>query len=358
MRFLPLFMLLALTTSCDFNAMDAIDPFNIFHDNGSSSSITPDRVVEPTSKMALALGGVAPGRDELLFVDAEQKPITFPETASVTCTVDPPIAQIEPRPDFASLAAGSGAKLTATSEGVAAVHCSDNQNTFDETYEVTVPPQSLIQILIAEASTQISAEAEIANRRVSLSSQSPTANALASVIRNRINMILDMDDPSLFAVDAAAFHADEPVSYYDAVILADGQFSPTTEDDPTHKTFLNAQDRNFIDEDLWAAYDQAVLTAAAAFNGDMLESAGGAFAYLSPSEEQWNLIEEAFNTQAQEIPDGVGTSDENFPALAPVQILLLDEIWKYDDGRPSFIFTRERPDGAAAVTKVSDTKSS
>ena len=354
MRHLSLLLLLVFTAGCKFSAMDAIDPFNIFHDDdgGSDSSISPDRVVEPASKMALALGGVAPGRDELLFVDSEDKEITFAENDEVDCSANPQIVSIAARPDFETLAAGSGVKLTATSEGVAEVHCTNSLNTFDETYEITVPPQSLIQILVAEAREQINDEAEIANGRVKLDSQSPTANALASVIRNRINIILDMNDPSLFEVDAEDFASSAPASYYDAVIAAPVQFSPTAEDDPNHEVFTSAQDRNFIEEDNWAAYDQAVLTAAATFNGDLSDSSGGAFAYLSPNADEWTLIDEALATEAEEIPDGIRTSDDNFPSLAPVQVLILPEIWNDEDGRPSFIFTRERPADTPAVMEL------
>jgi hypothetical protein len=54
-------------------------------------------------------------------------------------------------------------------------------------------------------------------------------------------------------------------------------------DDPTHETYSNAQDRNFLDPATQLAYDQAVLTAAGIYNGDIKEFTGGAFAFLSPT---------------------------------------------------------------------------
>ena len=329
---------------------DLIDKIDDSDDGGQI--ISSNRVIEPSKKISLALGGVAPGRDELIVVDENGEPRSFLPNTELSCTADPAIVQFKNRPGFSSLVAGGGALLVALSEGVAEITCAGNGFEFAEKYEVTIPPQNLLQILLAEASTQLNSEAVIANQRVALSSQSPTANTLAAVIRNRIELILENDNPALFGADAEDFYANPPSSYYNAVILADKQFSPTNFLDPNYPTFVKAQDRTLLSASLLAAYDQAVLTAAAAFNEDLADPTNGAFAFNSPSEAAWELLETALISESEDIPAGVGTSDANFPAFAPIQVVIDAEIWAYENGRPSFVFSRMKEDSEAAVIEL------
>jgi len=168
------------------------------------------------------------------------------------------------------------------------------------------------------------------------------------VIRNRIALINDEDDPSLFGADEDDYDSDPIGSYYDVVIYAPDQFSPTGTDDPTYDTFIEAEDRDLLSGNWLIAYDQAVLTAGRVFNGDISDTTGNCFAFRSPTAAEWDLI--AGNLGADEIPEGSGFTDESFPSLDPIQIVILPDIWAYDGGMPSFVFAREREDGAAAIT--------
>ncbi|MBI4127041.1 MAG: hypothetical protein HY465_06060 [Deltaproteobacteria bacterium] len=297
-------------------------------DDGSSEtttddrSISPERVIEPTSTFALAVGGVAPGRDELVLDR------TFGAGDVLVCTADPPILLFYNRSGFDSGTAGGGYQMIPTEEGLAAVTCSISGVALDETYEVTIPPQNLIQILLGEARTQLDDEATIEDGHVTLTSTSPTATAIGAVIRNRIRLIEERADPELFNADSGAYNANPPVSFYDAVINAPHQFLPVEPSDPSYPIFDDAQDRNFLDATWLAAYDQAVLSAAAIFNEDASDPTGGAFAFRSPTEEEWQ--------------DGTEVTDDNFPALAPLHIVIVPDVWTYDDGRPAFIFVRSR----------------
>ncbi|PIR25391.1 MAG: hypothetical protein COX62_06915 [Deltaproteobacteria bacterium CG_4_10_14_0_2_um_filter_43_8] len=315
------------------------NPFDLF-DRGSSS---PSRVSDPTLKLSLALGGVAPGREELLLIDASGNELSFADEIEVSCTANPDIITIAARDNFSSIAKGAGAKLTPTAEGVAEIRCTENGTELDSVYEVTIPPQRLIQILVAEAATQIADEAETESGFVTLASQSTTAQALASVVKNRIDLILEDGNAGLFGADQVDFEANAPVSYYNAVIEAPNQFSPVNTDDSSHAVYTNAQDRNFLSSSFHTAYDQAVLTAAQIFNGDLSDSTGNAFGFRSPNAFQWGLVSSALENEAENLPDGIGFTDATFPTLSPLQILILPEIWTYSDGRASFIFARSLP---------------
>lgn len=319
-------------------------------DDDGRPSAQPNRVIEPTAKFSVAIGGVAPGRDELVIYDNLESVRDF-TGHTLECAPDDPIVILRPRPDFDSLAAGSGAKIVATDAGVTAIRCTVDGEEMENSWEVTVPPQYLIQIFVAEAGQQIAEEANLdSDNNVKLDSQSKTANALGAVIRNRINMINTADDPELFSADVLRYDIEPPASYYDEVITAPGQFSPTSPQDITHDTFENAQDRNFLDGEWLTAYDQAVLAAAGIFNGDIADLTGGSFAFFSPTEEEWNTISLAWNMNYTAIPEGAGFSDANFPSLAPIQLLIHPDVWKYADGRPAFVFARMRsPENFAIV---------
>lgn len=323
------------------------DPFGPWWDWPSSQ---PDRIVEATEKFSLATGGVAPGRDELVIYDQNGNPRDF-SGQTLECEADDDIVQLGPRPDYNSAAEGSGVLIVATAPGVTAIRCSADGTLLEEVYEVTIPPQSLIQIIMAEAGRQLDEEAQIdedlGSEVVSLDSQSPTGDGIGSVIRNRIELINTQGNPALFGAEDEKYTNDPPASYYEAVIMAENQFSPTDPSDPSHDVFDDAQDRNFLQDSWLIAYDQAVLTAAGVFNGDIEDPTGGAFAFRSPTQEQWDVL--AQNIGGAYIPEGSGFSDSSFPALAPIQILIHPEVWTYDDGRPSFVFARERSDSDPAI---------
>lgn len=331
------------------------NPFGGGDDDDDRPSAEPNRIVEPTAKFALAVGGVAPGRDELVIYDAMGNIRDF-SGKNLECTAEESIVLIRNRPGFDSPAAGSGVQIVAIDSGVTGVRCKEDGSDIDGVYEVTVPPQNLIQVLVAEASEQLSDEATIDTDKgddvVALDSSSKTGNAIGAVIRNRIGRINAEDDPGLFEADAKYYDFDAPGSYYDAVITASGQFAPVHPKDPNHTTFEMAQDRNFLDEEWRIAYDQAVITAAGIFNGDILDTTGGAFAFISPTEEEWLVISESWIMHAPTVPFEAGFSDASFPSLAPVQLLIHPDVWKYKDGRPSFVFARSRTEADYAIVNT------
>lgn len=334
--------------------------YNLFEGlTGSSSddrpSAEPARVIEPAEKYSLAIGGVAPGRDELVIYDGSGDIRDF-SGQTLACTADDDIVIVRPRPGFETAAEGSGVGLIATAPGVTAIRCAVDGIAMEDAYEVTIPPQMLIQILIAEAGQQIDDEAQLGwdawGGSVLLNSSSPTGNAIGQVIRNRIELINSRDNPALFNADESDYDYNPPASYYDAVIMADGQFSPVDPDDPTYDIFDSTQDRNFLDDEWLVAYDQAVLTAAGVFNGDTDDTTAGAFAFRSPTDDEWDAIAQAWTLHHSDIPDGAGFSDETFPSLAPIQILIHPDVWTYGDGRPAFVFARRRTEDVPAVVNT------
>jgi hypothetical protein len=353
-RIIPFFFIIAMFFSGCWNPFTNLfgNPFGS-RGGGGNDSAQPDRVIEPTDKFSLAIGGVAPGRDELVLYDdlGNIKRIT----GELVCTAsDENIVRMEPRPDYDTAAAGSGVRLIALSPGVAAVTCAVGAVALDGVYEITVSPQELIQIILAEAGTQISDEAyrdgDLGENVVALDSISPTANALAWVIRNRIELINHLGDPSIFGVDEFAYDLDPPASYYEEVIWAEKQFSPTDRRNPSYPIFMDADLRSNLSGNWLVAYDQAVITAAGVFNGDIIDPTAGAFGFRSPDDAQWVLLAQALTNGDSEIPEGSGFTNSSFPVLSPIQILIHPEIWTYDDGRPSFVFARERLDGEPAIT--------
>lgn len=325
------------------------NPFSSGGDDDSKSSVYPERVIEPTSKFSLAIGGVAPGRDELVIYDADKNIRNF-DGRTLKCEADDPIVSIHARPGYDSEASGSGVLLEAIDVGVTAVRCIVDGVALDDVYEVTVPPQHLIQILVAEAGEQLTDEAQVDEKGVvRLDSVSPTGSAIGFVIKNRINNISVVDDPTLFGADAANFNANPPESFYDAIIMAKDEFSPTNIDDPNHETFDDAQDRNFLSAAWQMAYDQAVITAAGIFNGDISDPTTGAFGFFSPTEDEWKFINGAWSMNYITIPDEAGFTDATFPRMTPIQLLIHPDVWKYSNGRPAFVFARKRTSADLAV---------
>ncbi|MFH1830404.1 MAG: hypothetical protein ABH871_06485 [Pseudomonadota bacterium] len=350
-------IILLVLLSCSGCWKKFFDPLGIFGGGGEDErpSAIPNRVVDPADKYLLAIGGVASGRDELVIFDGSGNQEDF-TGKTLACTADDDIVHLTNRPGFADQASGSGVRIIPIEPGVTAIRCTVDGQDLGKTYEVTVPPQVLIQILVAEALGQLTDEAVLDEDEesdvVTLDSNSPTANPLGSVTRNRINYIISHDDPDLFSADEETFDSDPPVSYYEAVILAEGQYSPTDPSDPNHDLFDDAQDRNFLHEDELIAYDQAVLTAGGIFNGDIADTTTGAFAFMSPTPSEWNTIAQAWSMHYWTVPEGAGFTDATFPAFAPIQILIHPDMWTYDDGRPSFVFARMRTDNDFAVVNV------
>lgn len=328
------------------------NPFSSGGDDGRPEAV-PARVIEATAKFALAVGGVAPGRDELVLRDSAGDARDL-AGHTLECAPDDPILLMRPRPGFATQAEGSGVQMVAIAPGLTAVRCSVDGAEEAEVFEVTIPPQELIQILVAEAGQQLADEAQIdeASGAVALESDSPTAEALGSAIRNRVELTNSLDDPGLFEADARSYDADPPASYYEAIVVAAGQFSPTDPQDPSNAAFERAQDRNFLDGDWVVAYDQAVLTAAGIFNGDIADTTGGSFAFRSPSDDEWVSISGAWTVHSIELPTGAGFADATFPRLSPIQLLIHPNVWRYGDGRPAFVFARSRTEADYAIVNT------
>lgn len=352
MNLVRILVVLVLTLSCTGCWNPFSNPLSMFGIGNDSPSATPDRVENPTDHFILALGGVTSGWDDLIIRDVMGNPVLFGQSV-LNCWAESAIVEVTIRPGYFSQSDGSGVRLIPRDVGVTAVRCTVDGTDLGRVYEVTIPPQSLIQILVAEATEQLADEAtldeEIGAGVVTLGSESSTGNALGAVIRNRIQRILDDGDPSIFGATPAAFETDPFGSYYDAVITAPDQFSPVLTSDPTHDLYERASARSQLSAAEKIAYDQAVLTAGGIFNGDIEDPTQGAFAFRSPTVEEWELLQGALASGATSIPEDSGFTDASFPTYAPIQIEIIPEVWKYsEDKRPSFVFARELPEEATA----------
>ena len=76
------------------------------------------------------------------------------------------------------------------------------------------------------------------------------------------------------------------------------------------------------------------------------------FGFYSPSEEEYDALREALETEVRDLPAGGGVSDGRFPSLAPLQVLILPDVASSadNDDVPSFVFVRSRNDLDPAVT--------
>ncbi len=296
---------------------------------GSSGTIHREKDV--SGKLAVALGGSREGVDEIIFDQV------FSSLDLANNNADLFSLEFQSR----------GARVIPLQTGIGYVAPTLDGQAMDPV-EVTIPPQSLIRILLGEARGELDREAtRDAQGHVKTSSVSVTGDALGAVIRNRIDLIALENRPSLFVVNSGDFWSDPPLSQYDAVIAAnDGnvyQFSPVDPEDPSFPVFEAAAVRDDLNAGELAAYDQAVLTAAGVFTGDTEDPTNGAFAFYSPTPAQFDLLDQALEDGDTSLPPGCGASDGNFPALAPVQVLVLDEI-------PGFVFVRSRKFIEPAVT--------
>lgn len=349
-RLPPLFLIFSLwvtSNGCSlFN-----NPFDIFGGSDSSDGVTHEEK-DVSGTLALSLGGVRSGTNEILAVSNQQ-------LLNLTNN-DPDLFSLTPLPGFSSFMAGQGGVVNALRVGIGYVTPVYSGQT-SSPIQVTISPQTLIQVLVGEARGELAREATTdGNGDVKLSSVSVTGDALGAVIRNRINLINDSGDPDLFKANATLYGSDTPISYYDAVIEASSgsiyQFSSVSPTDPSNIYYLAAEQRSQLavmdDATLLTAYDQAVLTAADIFNSDTEDSTGGSFGFYSPTEDEYALLSAALRDGDRTLPPDCGTSDSNFPSLAPVQVLILSGIAPTtgDINLPSFVFVRTRSASAAAVT--------
>ena len=323
-----------------------------------------DPVYEPTSTFKLALGGAAPGRDELVIYNTDGSIRSF-LGQELSFEAQPAIVEFSAptNPDtgeaYGDFSSGSGAKLTPKQGGTATIFYSIDGVKQSETFSIIIPPQKLIQILLGEARGQIINEVTLTNDgAVSLVSKSKTAEAVARVIANRINLI-ECNSPGLFNADATAYKSSPPESKYNAVIEAKNQFNPTQSGDASNGIYTAAAQRGSVEKKYLPAYDQALLTAAELFqsfkvgcnvNAEDVDITGGAFAFRSPNAEQWETLQSALTSETRTLPSGIGFTEQTFRALSPIQILIHPEVAKYSDGRTTFIFARQRLATDPAVT--------
>lgn len=346
-------MIVALSlAACGSIADYFTKPFTSLLDSDDSSSETPtvteQAVVEPTAKFALAMGGVAPGRDELLIDPAPTAELKFSTTETIIGFL--------PRSGKATFTEGTGAQLIPQKEGRTTVHYTVGGVEAADTYTVTIPPQSLIQVLIGEARGQIAKEVTLASEAVALTSRSLTAEAIASVVRNRALLIDAHSNPTLFEVDPVHYALGGEAGKVNAVIEAvqDGvyQFSPVDPDDPSHDEYTNAAARSFLDKTLHAAYDQSVLSAAQIIEGSVTDPTLGAFGFRTPTVDEGLCLDLAAQAPSPVLPVSCDDPDARFPALAPIQVLIHPKIPRLSEGRPAFIFYRARTISEPAVSSA------
>lgn len=346
-------ILLLFTTACG----SIYDPFDLNPFDGNNNHPSANEpTVEATDVYIVPLGGFDAGRDELVIYD-EDGNIADLTGKSLELLPDNSNVELLPRDGFADIASGSGAKILPKFVGTTIITVRVDGIETGQAYKVIVPPQSLIQILMGEARGQIYAEAQVSDGHVSLDSESPTANAVASVIRNRVLLIESGQPYSLFVVNEESWLSDEPSSHWDAVITAENgtfhQFSPLDETSVSYDIYYASENReNLSDESEIVAYDQAVLTAGYIFDNQIEDPAGGAFAFRSPTLDESDCLTETLEKGYGILPNDCGPGDENYPAFAPVQILIHPSVAFLDDGRPSFIFYRNRTEDEPAVTNA------
>lgn len=216
----------------------------------------------------------------------------------------------------------------------------------------TKPPQELVRILLAEARGQIASEV----KATSPNFRSLTAEAIAAVVRNRVELIDLRKQPGFFQADPTDYYANPPASKYRAVIEARSptgvpQFNPT---DPAYESYdiwQKATDKKNLDEELWPAYDQSYIVAAGIYDGSIEDPTGGAFGFFSPTAAQYELINAALDSETTTLPANAGKSDASYPALKPIQFLVLDGLAPKSSREPypAFIFVRSRTASEPAV---------
>lgn len=333
----------------DYFTKPFTDLFSSGGDDSSSTvgpSVTNSPVVEPTARFALAMGGVAPGRDQLELSGILGSNLQFKATEGIVGFL--PLAG---KPTFIE---GPGAQIIPQQEGTTTFNYTVDDVQSVVVYSVTIPPQSLIQILIGEARGQIAKDVTLSSGAVALTSHSTTAEALASVVRNRMKRIDAESNPGLFDVDPVKYNVGGDPAKYNAIIEATQngvyQFSPVDPSDPSHSVFTNSSARSFLDSTMFAAYDQSVLSAAGIFDGSLDDPTGGAFGFRTPTVDEALCLDLAAMTPSPVLPTSCDDPDARFPALAPIQILIHPQVPRLSDNRPAFIFYRSRVITEPAVT--------
>ncbi len=322
------------------------NPSEFFGSGGSRSGSTGGNGVthqerDVSGKLSVAIGGVASKGDE----------ITFSNTIRVVNVQNeaPDLFSVTPL-DGSSFSSSNGMKIQAQRAGIGYVTPITSGPSISPV-EITIPPQKLIQVLVGEARGELAREATLESGVVKASSVSITGDAIGAVIRNRINRINELSRPDLFVVNETDYGKEVPISYYEAVIEANRgrvyQFSPVDLHDVNHTYYLNAAQRSTLENlgaNVLLSYDQAVLTAAGIFNHSTKDTTGGSFGYFSPTPAQYELIKEAFELGSRTLPAGCGTTDENFPSFAPIQIVVLSQSAPSSQGSqvPAFVFIRSR----------------
>jgi hypothetical protein len=351
--------LLLNTASC----AKMFDPFNLTgiagddsDEDAEGSAAEETAAAAPAKTYAVAPGGVAGGRDELVIYD-ETGAVADLGGKTIVFSADNDNIQLEFRDGFTDFGTGSGAKIVPLKVGTTIVSYTVDGTASDDKYKVVIPPQSLIQILIGEARGQIAGEAQVEDGLVSLDSASPTANAVAAVVRNRVLLLESGYPTSLFVVNEGDWGLDPPESHWDAVIVAESygayQFTPVDPSSESNAVFLNAVKReNLYSDDDLIAYDQAVLTAAQVFDNETADPTGGAFAFRTPTEWQAACLLATMNTKLLILPPECGPGDENYPAFAPIQVLIHPSVAELSETRPSFVFIRNRDLTDPAVTNA------
>ncbi|MBI2336392.1 MAG: hypothetical protein HYU97_06485 [Deltaproteobacteria bacterium] len=289
--------------------------------------------------MPLALGGVLPGWDQIQ-IDGLQ-PADLVDILIEPATLASSLAIVD---DGSAITY----QITPHQAGIGKINYRINGVLQNETVKLVIPPQAMIQVVMGEARSIIPQEVTTDTEgRVAKDSQSPTAQALLSVVRNRIAIMEAEQAPYLFVVSTAAFAQANLAERYTLVITANNgttyQFSPVNPNDPSYPAYAQAADRaqlTFTSRML--TYDQTVLTAAQIFDDSLTDNTDGAFGYYSPTATQYQNLLSGLNSTT--LPTGIGTSDSQFPALAPIQILLLSDIspQSFDETLPSFVLIGAR----------------
>lgn len=299
-------------------------------------------------KMTLALGGTLPGWDEVVI--------------SHISSTDQVLLEMIPQEVISARAVDASNdsltfKIHPELAGIAQIRYRVNGVLQDKTIKVIIPPQEMIQVLMGEARSIIPQEiTRDSAGNVDRESNSPTAQALLSVVRNRIKLIEEYDEPSLFVVDAEAFENADLAERYRLVIQAqtDGiyQFSPVNPEDPSFDAYMAAALRHNLGDSRLSVYDQALLTAAEIFDESLADNTSGSFGFYSPTESEYENLLTGLNST--DLPEDSGRSDDNFPTLAPIQILILNEIspQTFDEDLPSFVFVKSRNSAENAVIRL------
>ena len=296
--------------------------------------------------MPLALGGVLPGWDQIQ-IDSLQP------ADQVDIVIEPAVLASS----LAIVDDGSAItyQITPHQAGIGKINYRINGILQNETIKLVVPPQAMIQVAMGEARSIIPQEVTTDTEgRVTKDSESPTAQALLSVVRNRIAIIEAEQAPYLFVVSSGAFAQADLAERYSLVIEANNgttyQFSPVNPSDPSYPAYAQAADRAQLSlTSRILTYDQSVLTAAQIFDDSLADNTEGAFGYYSPTATQYQNLLSGLNSTT--LPTGIGTSDSQFPALAPIQILLLSDIspQSFDKTLPSFVLIGARSPQESAV---------